>query len=86
MCDWKSWFWQRSFVEEIIKRLSSQLRNFQVVCVSGVSCKSYDGVATTVHSQYGLQTCKLPEKLLVERALERNNIVDNIEEKDTDMG
>ena len=70
-------------VREIIKKISSQQRNIYVVCASGVSCESYGGIARTVHSQYGLQTCELPGKLLVERALERNNIVESI--KDTDI-
>ena len=70
-------------VREIMKKMSSQQRNCYVVCPSGVSCESYNGVAKTVHSQYGLQTCELPGKLLVERALGRNNIVDSI--KNTDV-
>ena len=70
-------------VREIMKKISSQRRNCYVVCASGVSCESYNGVAKTVHSQYGLQTCELPGKLLVERALDRNNIADCI--KNTDV-
>ena len=65
-------------VREIIKNISSERRNFYIVCASGVSCESYNSVAKTVHSQYGLQTYELPKKLLFERALERNNIVDGI--------
>ena len=70
-------------VREIIKKLSSQRRRCYVVCASGVSCESYEGAAKTVHSQYGLQTCELPGNLLVQRALDRNNIVDGI--KNTDV-
>jgi ATP-dependent DNA helicase PIF1 len=70
-------------VREIMKKISSQRRNCYVICASGVSCESYNGVAKTVHSQYGLYTGELPGKLLVERALDRNNIVDCI--KNTDV-
>ena len=47
-----------------------------------MSCEAYDGVATTIHSRYGLQTCELPATLLVERALKRNDIVDLIGKMD----
>jgi ATP-dependent DNA helicase PIF1 len=75
-----------TFVREIIKNISSERINFYVVCASGVSCESYNSVAKTVHSQYGLQTYELPKKLLVERALERNNIVDGIKNTDILIG
>ena len=64
------------------KKNSTKGKQCYVVCSSGVSCEAYDGVATTIHSRYGLQTCELPATLLVERTLKRNNIVDLIGEMD----
>ena len=69
-------------VREIIKNMSSQRKTWYVVCASGVSCEPYNGVAKTIHSQYGLQTCELPAPLLIERALGRKNIVDDITDMD----
>ena len=65
-----------------MKKNSTKGKQCYVVCSSGVSCEAYDGVATTIHSRCGLQTCELPATLLVERALKRNNIVDLIGEMD----
>jgi hypothetical protein len=47
-----------------------------------VSCEPYNGVAKTIHSQYGLKTCELPAPLLIEGALGRKNIVDDITDMD----
>ena len=58
-------------VLELKKRLSSKGKKCHIVCSSGVSCEPYNGVAKTVHSQYGLQTCELPKRLLLERALKK---------------
>ena len=42
----------------------------------------YNGLATTVHSFYGLNTAELPVQRLIERALSRQNIVDQIKATD----
>ena len=60
-------------VLELTKRLSSKGKKCHIVSSSGVSCEPYNGVAKTVHSQYGLQTCELPKRLLLERALKRKH-------------
>lgn len=69
-------------VNELRKTFSSSGKKCFIVCPSGIACEPYNGCAKTVNSQYGLQTCELPGKLLLERALGRNNIVENIENTD----
>ena len=40
-----------------------------VICSSGIACQEYDpGVASTVHSCYGLGDADLPAELLITRA------------------
>ena len=40
-----------------------------VICSSGIACQEYDpGVASTVHSCYGLGATDLPAELLIIRA------------------
>ena len=52
------------------------------MCPSGVACKTYAELAETVHSFYGLQTAELPATLVIQRSLERNNIVNQIQSVD----
>ena len=56
------------------KVLTSKGNRCQIVCSSGISCETYGGAATTVHSQYGLQTADRSDNLLLERSLANNNI------------
>ena len=65
-------------VQAIKKVLTLKGINCQIVCPNGVSCDAYGGVATTVHSHYGLQTAEMPVDLLIQRALSRNNVVTQI--------
>ena len=65
-------------VLELTKRLTSKGKKCYIVSSSEVSCEPYNGNAKTVHSQYGLQTCELPKRFLLERALKRKNIFDDI--------
>ena len=69
-------------VEKIKKILTSRGKKCQIVCSSGISCDAYDGLASTVHSHYGLQTAELPFPLLLERSLSRNNVVEQIRDVD----
>ena len=69
-------------VEKIRKILTSRGKKCQIVCSSGISCDAYDGLASTVHSYYGLQTAELPFPLLLERSLSRNNVVEQIRDVD----
>ena len=48
------------------------------MCSSGISFDAYDGLASTVHSHYGLQTAELPFPSLLERSLSRSNVVEQI--------
>ncbi len=52
------------------------------MCSSRISCDAYDGLASTDHSHYGLQTAGLPCPLLLERSLSRNNVVEQIRDVD----
>ena len=52
------------------------------MCPSGVTCKVYDELASTVHSFYGLQLAELPALLVMQRSLERNDIVNQIQSVD----
>ncbi|XP_028418058.1 ATP-dependent DNA helicase PIF1-like [Dendronephthya gigantea] len=66
-------------VEEITKRLTANGIKVQVLSSSGISCMAYNCGAKTVHAHYGLQTAELPDSLLIERSLRRQNILENIE-------
>ena len=65
-------------VKEILKQAALADKKCSIVGASGISCEPYNGIAQTVHSKYGLQTCELPGRLLIDRALSRRNIVDSI--------
>jgi hypothetical protein len=69
-------------VQEIKASLEKQGKRCQIVCASGIACDTYHGLATTVHSYYGLQTAELPQSMLLGRSLERANIVEQIENID----
>ncbi len=69
-------------VQEIRAKLEEQGKRCQIVCASGIACEEYNGLAKTVHSHYGLQTAEMPQNKLLERSLERRNIVEQIEDID----
>lgn len=70
-------------VGEIISLLTAKGKRVAVVCSSGISCTVYSpGVASTVHSHYGLQIAALPWKQLVERSISNSLVVDRIEKCD----
>ena len=69
-------------VERIRKILTSRGKKCQIVCSSGISFDAYDGLASTVHSHYGLQTAELPFPSLLERSLSRNNVAEQIRDID----
>lgn len=62
-------------VREIISNLQAVGRKVSVVCSSGIACTVYDpGVASTVHSYYGLGIADLFWGQLVERS-SKNSVV-----------
>ena len=69
-------------IKEIHKVLTQSKKICQIVCPTGVACKIYDQQAATVHSFYGLQNAELPVPLLLDRALKRDDIVDQIRSVD----
>ena len=71
-----------TIIKEIYKIFSQTGRVCKIVCPSGVACKVYGELAATMHSFYGLQTAELPASLVIQRSLERNNIVNQIQSVD----
>lgn len=69
-------------VHEIMSKLHEKGYKCQIVCASGIACEEYNGLAKTVLSHYGLQTAELPQNKLLERCLERNNIIEQIRDID----
>ena len=65
-------------VEEIRKKLTAKGIKVEVLSSSGTSCIAYNGRTKTVHAHYGLQTAELPEILVVERSLGRQNVLETI--------
>ena len=56
---------------EVVKRIISdskaRARKIGVICSSGIACQVYDrGVASTVHSFYGLMTAELPWRQVID--------------------
>ena len=65
-------------VEEIRRKLTAKGIKVEVLSSSGISCTAYNGRAKTVHAHYGLQTAELPNSLLIERSLGRQNVLETI--------
>ena len=64
-------------VKRIIATLNSSGRTVGIVCSSGISCQVYDrGIASTVHSCYGLMTADLPWHQLIDRCLANSVVCD----------
>ena len=55
---------------EVIKQIivaKARGRKIGMICSSGIACQVYDrGVASTVHSFYGLMTAELPWRQLID--------------------
>ena len=65
-----------TIVTEIISKLRAAGKSVALVCSSGMSCSVYrPGLASTVHSYYGLRTAELPARELIHRSL-KNEIRD----------
>ena len=57
-------------VKRIIVTINASGRNVGIVCSSGIACQVYDrGLASTVHSFYGLMTADLPWRQLIDRSV-----------------
>jgi hypothetical protein len=69
-------------VQKIRSKLTEEGKKCQIVCASGIACEEYNGLAKTVHSHYGLQTAELPQYKLLERCLERGNVIEQIKNID----
>lgn len=67
-----------TLVKEISKQCAKNGIRCQIVCASGISCDIYNSMAKTIHSHYGLQTAELPAQMLIERSLERQNVLENV--------
>jgi Cdc6-like AAA superfamily ATPase len=69
-------------VQKIRSKLTEEGKKCQIVCASGIACEEYNGLAKTVHSHYRLQMAELPQYKLLERCLERGNIIEQIKNID----
>ncbi|CAB4005421.1 ATP-dependent DNA helicase PIF1 [Paramuricea clavata] len=69
-------------VNAIKRELDKRGQNARIVCSSGIACEAFEGMAKTVHSQYGLQTAELPAHRLIERCLERQNVLEDLKDCD----
>ena len=50
-----------------------------IVCSSGISCQVYDrGIASTVHSFYGLMTADLPWRQLIDQSIANSVVCDRV--------
>ena len=69
-------------IKELRKRFCQNGKKCEIVCPSGVACNIYEGLARTVHSFYGLNTAELSASLVIQRSLERQNVVNQIKSLD----
>ena len=71
-------------VKSIVSSLNATGKKVGVVCSSGIATQVYDkGVASTVHSFYGLQTAELPSDKLIERSIESDVVRVRVEAVDS---
>ena len=70
----------KSEVEKrIIATLNERGRTVGIICSSGIACQVYDrGVASTVHSFYGLMTADLAWRQLIDRSLANSVVCDRV--------
>ena len=66
-------------VKRIIVTINASGRNVGIVCSSGIACQVYDrGLASTVHSFYGLMTADLPWRQLIDRSVGNSLVCDRV--------
>ena len=66
-------------VKQIIRFFKERGKTVGVICASGIACQVYDrGLASTVHSFYGLSTAELPWRQLVDRSAGNSLIRDRV--------
>ena len=66
-------------VKRIIVAINASGRNVGIVCSSGIACQVYDrGLASTVHSFYGLMTADLPWRQLIDRSVGNSLVCDRV--------
>jgi len=70
-------------VKQIISDAKARGRKIGVICSSGITCQVYDrGVASTVHSFYGLMTAELPWRQVIDRSLGNSLLCDRVKAVD----
>ena len=70
-------------VKRIVQSLKARGKTVGVICSSGIACQVYDrGLASTVHSFYGLSTAELPWRQLIERSVGNSLIRDRLKALD----
>ena len=70
-------------VASIVKNCDSRNLKVAVFCSSGIACTVYgSGLASTVHSFYGLGTADLPAKLVLERSMATASLIRKIQDVD----
>ena len=58
-------------------------RKVALICSSGVACQVYErGVASTVHSYYGLGAADMPSDMLIARAISDVRVVEKLQSVD----
>ena len=66
-------------MREIISNLQAVGKKVSMVCTSGIACTVYDpGVASTVHSYYGLGIADLSWDQLVERSTKNSIVIERV--------
>ena len=66
-------------VKAFIGKAKRAGKKIGVICSSGIACQVYDrGVASTVHSFYGLSTAELPWRQLIDRSAENSVVRDRV--------
>ena len=66
-------------VKRIIATSNARGKNVGIICSSGISCQVYDrGIASTVHSFYGLMTADLPWRQVLERSIANSLVCDRV--------
>ena len=70
-------------IKRIINNAKACRTTAGVICSSGIACQVYDcGVASTVHSFYGLMTAELPWRQVVDRAIGNSSVSDRVKAVD----
>lgn len=70
-------------VKAFIGKAKDAGKKIGVICSSGIACQVYDrGVASTVHSFYGLSTAELPWRQVIDRSAENSIVRDRVKALD----